>query len=63
MVSIAKISRRDVVDTFFLASLASELLSIGWCMIQVENTRWGIIRKKSVESWVKLSSKRFGQND
>jgi hypothetical protein len=63
LVSLSKICERDVVDAFFLKNLASELLNLGWCMIQVENTRWGFIRKKSVDSWVRLSSKRFLQQD
>ena len=59
LVSISKICKRNIVDTVFLNNLASELLNMGWCMFQVENTRWGFIKKKSVESWVKFSSKRF----
>ena len=61
LVSISKITEREVVDQHFLNSLFSEMLCLGWCMIQVENTRYGFIRRESAQSWVKLSSKRFIQ--
>jgi hypothetical protein len=63
LVSLVKITEREVVDQHFLNSLFSEMMCLGWCMIQVENTRYGFIRRESVQNWVKLSSKRFIQTE
>ena len=57
LLSLTNISKRKVVDTYFLNALSSELLELGWCMVQLENTRYAFIKSSSVKSWLKLSSK------
>jgi hypothetical protein len=59
LLSIAKISKRQVVSSIYLENLGAELLELGWCMFQVENTRFAFIRANSVNSWVKFSSKEM----
>ena len=63
LISISRITGRDVMDSYFMNQLTSELSVLGWCMFQVENTRYAFVQRASVQGWVKLSSKRFLNED
>lgn len=58
-ISLCKIADRNFMDHFFLQALASELLEVGWCMVQISNTKFGFILRDSAANWVKFASKKF----
>ena len=55
--SISRICKRRVMPTVYLDNLSAELNELGWCMFQVENTKYGFVRASSVKNWLKMSSK------
>ncbi|MFQ2264021.1 MULTISPECIES: hypothetical protein [Aeromonas] len=57
--AIGEIADRSVIDAHFLNALSSALLLRGWCMFQVSNTSYSLIRQKSAALFRKISSEQI----
>lgn len=57
--SLSRVANRTLLDHNFLQRILSELSELGWCMFQLDNTRYAFIRQSSVESWKKIASSRM----
>ncbi|WP_146163505.1 hypothetical protein [Aeromonas veronii] len=52
---LCQVANRDVVDTNFMANLASELYARGFCLFQISNTTYGLIMVESAAGFRKVS--------
>jgi len=57
--SLSRVANRTLLDHQFLQNMISEVSEFGWCMFQLDNTRYAFILKSSVESWKKIASRRM----
>lgn len=57
--SLSRVANRTLLDHQFIQGIISELSDLGWCMFQLDNTRYAFIRQSSVESWKKIASRRM----
>ncbi|WP_353498230.1 hypothetical protein [Vibrio sp. CB1-14] len=56
---VSTMAERPCVDSSFLAALASEMFSRGWCMFPVSHTSYCFIKSDKAEGWRKISGDRM----
>jgi hypothetical protein len=61
LISLSKICNKKVITSLYLENLSDELHELGWCMFQVENTKFAFIQAASVSNWMKFSSKSLNK--